>query len=159
MITDYALAFLREHAQQHAGTPFFAYVAYTSPHFPLHALPQDIAKYRDKYLQGWDSARQARWERMKSMGLISCELSALERDVGPPYAFPDAIEKLGLGEINRPLPWSELTDAQRRGMHAIDTGKRSRQRVWQCQATIVVAVPVEPDRSPRASHDPARKVH
>jgi arylsulfatase len=114
MITDYALAFLREHAQQHAGTPFFAYVAYTSPHFPLHALPQDIARYRDKYLQGWDSARQARWERMKSMGLISCALTALERDVGPPYAFPDAIEKLGPGEINRPLPWSELTDAQRR---------------------------------------------
>lgn len=114
MITDYALAFLREHAEHHGGTPFFSYVAYTSPHFPLQALPQDIAKYRDKYLQGWDSARQARWERMKSMGLISCGLSALERDVGPPYAFPDAIEKLGPGEANRPLPWNELTDEQRR---------------------------------------------
>jgi arylsulfatase len=41
-------------------------------------------------------------------------LSALEREVGPPYAFPDAIEKLGHGEVNRPLPWSELNDEQRR---------------------------------------------
>ena len=47
------------------------------------------------------------------MGIIQCALSAAERDVGPPYDFPAALEKLGAGEINRPLPWSELTDQQR----------------------------------------------
>ena len=113
-ITDYAVEFLREHAIEHASKPFFSYVAFKAPHFPLQALPEDIAKYRDKYLGGWDSMRQARWERMKSMGLINTELSALERDVGPPYPFPDAIRQLGPGEVNRPLPWSELTDEQRR---------------------------------------------
>jgi arylsulfatase len=48
------------------------------------------------------------------MGITNTSLSALEREVGPPYAFPDAMEKLGPGEVNRPLPWSELTDEQRR---------------------------------------------
>jgi arylsulfatase len=37
----------------------------------------------------------------------------LERDVGPPYHFPDDLEKLGPGEVNRPLPWNELTGQQR----------------------------------------------
>jgi arylsulfatase len=50
---------------------------------------------------------------MKSQGLVSCELSAPERDIGPPYDFPDAFEKLGAGEVNRPLPWKELTGQQR----------------------------------------------
>jgi arylsulfatase len=40
-------------------------------------------------------------------------LSAVERDVGPPYAFPEAIEKLGPNELNRPLPWKDLTAEQR----------------------------------------------
>jgi arylsulfatase len=48
------------------------------------------------------------------MGLTHTTLSALEPDLGPPYAFPDAMEKLGPGEINRPLPWESLTDEQRR---------------------------------------------
>jgi arylsulfatase A-like enzyme len=48
------------------------------------------------------------------MGITNTTLSALERDVGPPYAFPEAMKKLGAGEVNRPLPWSELTDEQRR---------------------------------------------
>jgi arylsulfatase len=47
------------------------------------------------------------------MKLINTTLSKLEPDVGPPYHFPDALEKLGPGEINRPLPWKELTDEQR----------------------------------------------
>ncbi len=45
--------------------------------------------------------------------LVDTELSALEREVGPPYAFPEAIKKLGTGEVNRPVPWEELTEEQR----------------------------------------------
>lgn len=111
---DHAIECLRDHAANHAAQPFFQYLAFISPHFPLHALPEDIAKYRDRYLDGWDNLRAARFARQKHMGLVTTGLSALERDVGPPYAFPDAIEKLGPGEVNRPLPWTELTDEQRR---------------------------------------------
>jgi arylsulfatase len=58
--------------------------------------------------------REARFHRQLGMGLVNTTLSALEREVGPPYAFPDALEKLGSGEVNRPLPWIELTEEQRR---------------------------------------------
>ena len=111
---DHAIDCLKDHAANHKDRPFFHYIPFIAPHFPLHALPQDIAKYRDKYLAGWEALRSARYERQKAMGLTKTTLSALERDVGPPYAFPEAMAKLGAGEVNRPLPWSELTDEQRR---------------------------------------------
>jgi arylsulfatase len=111
---DHAIECLKDHATNHKDKPFFHYVPFIAPHFPLQALPQDIAKYRDKYLAGWEALRTARYERQKSLGITNTTLSALEREVGPPYAFPDAIAKLGSGEVNRPLPWAELTDEQRR---------------------------------------------
>ena len=111
---DHAIACLHDHAANHAGQPFFQYIAFIAPHFPLHALPQDIAKYRDKYLAGWEAMREARFRRQKEMGIINTTLSALERDIGPPYAFPEAMVKLGPGEVNRPLLWGELSEEQRR---------------------------------------------
>ena len=113
-IADHAIECLKDHAANHKDQPFFSYVPFIAPHFPLHALPQDIAKYRDKYLAGWEALRSSRFERQKAMGITNTTLSALERDIGPPYAFPDAMKKLGSGEVNRPLPWAELTDEQRR---------------------------------------------
>jgi len=113
-IADHAVECLKQHASRHPDRPFFQYIAFTAPHFPLQALPQDIAKYRDKYLAGWDAMRLERFQRQKEMGLINTTLSPLERDIGPPYPFPDAIAKLGPGEVNRPLPWDELNDTQRR---------------------------------------------
>ena len=65
---------------------------------------------------------------MKSLGLISCNLSEAERDVGPPYHFPDALLKLGAGEVNRPLPWSELTDAQREQIRPLAERHRAETR-------------------------------
>ena len=51
-IADHAVRCLREHAEQHAARPFFSYLAFTCPHFPLQALPEDIARYRDHYARG-----------------------------------------------------------------------------------------------------------
>ncbi len=113
-IVDHAIQCLKDHASNHAERPFFHYLPFIAPHFPLHALPDDIAKYRDKYLAGWEAIREARFSRQRTMGLVSTPLSALEPGIGPPYAFPDAMEKLGPGEVNRPLPWRDLTDEQRR---------------------------------------------
>ena len=58
--------------------------------------------------------RSQRHARQVKLGLHKAALSPLEREVGPPYHFPDALEKLGPSEINRPLPWGELTAEQRR---------------------------------------------
>lgn len=60
--------------------PFFLYLAYTAPHWPLHAWPDDIAKYKGKYLKGWDNLREQRYRRMIKMGLISSKWKMSPRD-------------------------------------------------------------------------------
>jgi arylsulfatase len=68
--TDWSLKFLDEHAKDHAESPFLLYLAYTAPHWPLHAWTEDIAKYRGKYLKGWDQVRQERHAQQVEMGLV-----------------------------------------------------------------------------------------
>jgi len=112
-IADHAVRCLAEHAAEHAEEPFFHYLAFTAPHFPLHALPEDIARYRERYRRDWEVVRAERWARIQEIGLVSASLSAVEREVGPPYDFPEALVTLGPGEVNRPLPWDSLTVEQR----------------------------------------------
>ncbi|MGQ0635744.1 MAG: arylsulfatase [Planctomycetaceae bacterium] len=69
-ISDNAVKFIGEHGRDHATQPFFLYVAYTAAHWPMHALPEDIARYRGMYDGGYEPIRQARFERAKQMGLI-----------------------------------------------------------------------------------------
>jgi arylsulfatase len=110
---DHAIKCLKEHGAKYSDQPFFEYLAFTCPHFPLQAPAEDIAKYRDRFLKGWDVLREERWQRMKTMGITDCALSPVERSVGPPYAFPKDIALLGPSEVDRPLPWTELNDTQR----------------------------------------------
>lgn len=111
-IADHAIDQLREHAEKYPDQPFFQYIAFTAPHFPLHALPEDIDRYRETYVPGWDVIRQQRHERQLKMRLLTARLSPLEQEVGPPYHFPNALEQLGKGEVNRPLPWGDLRSEQ-----------------------------------------------
>ena len=53
------------------GKPFFMYVAFQEPHWPLHAKPQDIAKYKGKFDDGWDAMRTRRYNKMQELGLIN----------------------------------------------------------------------------------------
>jgi len=110
---QHAVKCLEEHAKKHADRPFFHYLAFIAPHFPLHALPEDIAKYRDRYREGWNATQAARYQRLRETGLVTHALPAMEREVGPPYRFVDGLTKLGPGEVDRPLPWVELTSEQR----------------------------------------------
>jgi len=73
LITDYGLEFMNEHHKSKEDSPFFLYLAYTAPHWPLQALTEDIEKYKEYYLGGWGQVRLARLERLKSLGLISNE--------------------------------------------------------------------------------------
>lgn len=70
--TDTALAFVDQHYndEQTNSQPFFLYLAYTAPHWPLHAPDTVVAKYEALYLQGWDEIRKSRFERMKATGVI-----------------------------------------------------------------------------------------
>ena len=110
---DHAIECLKEHEAEHPDRPFFQYLAFHAPHFPLHARPEDIARYRGRYLAGWDRLRQERFARQLSMGIASSQLSPMDEDIGPPYAFPDGIAQLGAGEVNRPIPWERLNPEQR----------------------------------------------
>ena len=113
LTAEHAIECLKEHASEHADRPFFQYLAFLAPHFPLHARPEDIEHYRDRYAGGWDRLRDQRHARQRELGIASGALSSMDEDVGPPYAFPDAIALLGPGEVNRPVPWNTLTDEQR----------------------------------------------
>ncbi len=112
-IADHAIKCLKEHAENYPDKPFLEYLAFTAPHFPLQAWPEDIAPYQKKYLAGWDALREERFQRMKAMQIGGTVLSPIERDLGPPYAFPDAIKKLGPNELNLPLAWKDLSEGQR----------------------------------------------
>jgi arylsulfatase len=112
-IADHAIRCLKEHRERYGDRPFFHYLAFTAPHFPLHAPPEDIARYRERYREGWDSIRARRWERIRALGIAGGELSPVEREVGPPYHHPEALKTLGAAEVNRPVPWTSLTDDQR----------------------------------------------
>jgi arylsulfatase len=87
-ISDHAVRFIGEHRAQHSDKPFFLYVAYTAAHWPMHALPEDIAKYRGKFDAGYEPVRRARFERMKKLALISKD-SALSPQAGNWYRVPD----------------------------------------------------------------------
>ena len=69
-ISDYAVRYINEHVQNHPEKPFFIYIAHLAAHWPMQALPEDIAKYEGMYDVGYEVIRQARIERMLEMGLI-----------------------------------------------------------------------------------------
>lgn len=110
---DHAIRCLKEHAEKYPDRPFFSYLAFTVPHFPLQAPDEDIARYRDRYRVGWETVRAQRYERQCAMGLLACPLSAVERRLGPPYDFPKDLARLGTNEVNHALPWDSLTPGQR----------------------------------------------
>ncbi len=60
--------------------PFFLYLPYTAPHWPLHAWPEDVARYKGRYKEGWDKLRRQRHARMVEMGLISGKWKMSPRD-------------------------------------------------------------------------------
>jgi arylsulfatase A-like enzyme len=111
-IADHAIKYLKEHADKYRDKPFLGFVAFTAPHFPLQAPAEDIARYRKKYFEGWDAMREDRWRRLQELKIGGTSLAAIERDLGPPYANPDAIKKLGPNELNRPIPWKDLSAEQ-----------------------------------------------
>ena len=65
-------------SQAHPDQPFFLYLAYNAPHSPIQAPAGEVAKYRGKYLKGWDAIRKERFEKQKALGLA-----------GPGWNFPE----------------------------------------------------------------------
>ena len=85
--TNHAVEQIRKFAAN--DKPFFAHVCYTAPHYPLHAKPEDIAKYRGKYLEGWEPLRRERYQRMIDMGIIDPKWKLSDTD-SKSYAWETA---------------------------------------------------------------------
>jgi len=91
-ISDNAVGFVRGHREEHAEDPFFMYVAYTAPHWPLHALEEDVKKYLGRFDAGWDELRRERLERLVASGIISENWPLTDRDPRVP-AWDDVEHK------------------------------------------------------------------
>ena len=77
-ITDHALEFMGEHIQ--GEQPFFQYLAYTAPHWPLHALEEDINRYEGTYDVGWDQIREQRYQNLLKNNILNEEYPLAPRD-------------------------------------------------------------------------------
>jgi len=86
--TDFAVECLDDH--QDREEPFFMYLSYTAPHWPLHAWPEDIDRYRGTYDMGWDELRAQRYARQLEMGIIDPQWALSPRD--PEVPAWDSVE-------------------------------------------------------------------
>jgi arylsulfatase len=82
-ITDNAVDMIQGNAG--SDKPFFLHVTYTAPHWPLHALEEDIARYEGKYRGGWEALRTSRHEQLKGLGILDSkwEISPRDKDAQP----------------------------------------------------------------------------
>lgn len=80
--SDNAVAYIDKHGRDEA--PFFLYVPYTAPHWPLHAHPEDIETYVGRYKEGWDALREERYARGLELGTIDPRWKLSPRDAQNP---------------------------------------------------------------------------
>lgn len=122
-ISDHAVRFVDEHAKNAKDEPFFLYVSHTAPHWPMHALDKDIAKYKGKYDVGYEVIREARFKRMKELGVIDdWELSPA------PAKWEDVPEERRAWEARCMEVYAAMIDSMDQGIgRLIESLKANRQ--------------------------------
>ena len=113
-VTDAAVDSIEESSQREE--PFFLYTAYTAPHWPLHALPEDVERYRALYRAGWDALRSERHHGMIEMGLVQPDWAITERDKKVP-SWGDAPHQAW--QIERMAVYAAMIDQMDRGVGRI----------------------------------------
>ena len=105
--TDYALRVLEEDAE--SDKPFFLYLAYNAPHYPLHVKKRDFEKYQTRYNEGWGKIREDRYARQLKSGLIDSKYKLSDR---PDYipAWKDLTDKDKLWEQERMAAFAGMVD-------------------------------------------------
>ena len=78
--TDNAIKFINASEAKNDGSPFFLYLAYTAPHWPIQAPQEDIEKYKGRYDEGWSEIRKERYQRMKEIGIINDNVALSDQD-------------------------------------------------------------------------------
>lgn len=110
--TDSAITFVENHQEAHSDKPFFLYLAYTAPHWPLHALEKDIESYQGVYDGGWDKLRLERYARMKRLGIIDDRHQLSPR----PSDIPE------WGAMTRPNDWADRMEVYAAMIDRMDQG-------------------------------------
>lgn len=133
-IGEYGAKFIREHGKGEDDQPFFLYVPFTAPHWPLHALEKDIKKYRGKYLKGWDVLRAERHARQLKMGLVDQRWSISDRHERAPAW--DTLDKAQRKEMDERMAiYAAMIDSMDQ---AIGTILKAVADVKQTENTLVL---------------------
>lgn len=119
-LTDKALEFLED-----TDGPFFLYLAYNAAHWPLHALPEDIAHYKGRFSQGWDQLRSERFARMQQLGVIDPDWRLSDRHPEVP-AWKDVQDK-AWQEHRMEVYAAQITRMDRNISRVIDFLKKTNQ--------------------------------
>ncbi len=108
-VTDHAIDFL-DLARQTPDQPWFLYLAYQAPHFPIQAPKAEIDKYAETYAVGWDAIRTQRLARMKKLGIVSPDTPLTPRS--PYWNYGETVT--GVNPAWDTLPEDRRTDLARR---------------------------------------------
>jgi arylsulfatase len=129
-ITDNAVKYIEDAAA--AREPFFLYTAYTAPHWPLHARPRDIERYRGRYEAGWDALREERRRKQIELGIINPRWPMTRRDDRAP-AWTEAPHKEW--QQRRMEVYAAMVDSMDQGVGRIVEALR---RTGQEQNTLIL---------------------
>lgn len=113
-IVDYGIKYLEEHAREHPGTPFFSYLAFIAPHFPLQALQEDIDAYYNLFSPGWNELRKLRAENMEELGYAVHELEDFEPERFAPWNLTqdELMAQIDSNDVAYAVPWDNLSPDQ-----------------------------------------------
>ena len=117
-LTEQAVRFIREEKAAHPEQPFFLYVAYNAPHAPIQAPAELVAKYRGKYLKGWDVVRRERFEKQQALGLAGPGWNSAERPANLP-AWDTLDAKNKDAEDLRMATYAAMVDCVDQGVGAV----------------------------------------
>jgi arylsulfatase len=114
-IVDHAIHYLEEHKKDHGDKPFFTYIAFIAPHFPLQALQEDIEHYRGRFLMGWNELRVLREVNRQELGFRADPVAPFEPERFAPWNLTqeELRAQIDSAEVARAVPWSSLTPAQK----------------------------------------------
>jgi len=130
---DYAIQFVEEGLEEAPQRPFFLYLAFNAPHSPLQAWPKDIAKYRGRYLVGWDSVREQRFARQRELGIVDPRWSLPQRPPEIPAWESLSAEEQGL-EDERMAVYAAMVDRMDRTVGRV----LDRLREWGLEENTLV---------------------
>jgi arylsulfatase A-like enzyme len=115
VIVDHGVKYLREHLERYPDAPFFQYLAFITPHFPLQAHQEDIEPYLNVFSPGWNKVREMRYRNREELGFPVQNLAGFEPDRFAPWNLTreELITQIDSNDVSLAVPWESLTEGQK----------------------------------------------